>query len=139
MIFSSAIFLFSFLPVSIVVNLVIKEKYRNIWLILCSVFFYAWSQPQFLWIIFAIILINYTAAILIEKEIKPEVVLLFSLVGNLSGLVYFKYFNFIIDTINNITQNNIHLLNLILPIGISFYTFKGISYVSEVYIKRIQA
>ena len=119
MTFNSSVFLFLFLPVAVLVNLCIKKEIRVFWLLFCSIFFYAWAQPQFLWLIFGIILIDYICAFAIEKVLKPKVILVLSIILNLSGLIFFKYWK------------------SVLPLGISFYTFKGISYISDVYLKKI--
>ena len=138
MVFSSAIFLFAFLPAAVLGNAVIRREYRNIWIIICSIIFYAWSQPQFLWLIAGIIATDYICALLIGKEIKPGFVLATAVILNLSGLLYFKYSNFAIEIINSLTRRDIDLLELSLPIGISFYTFKAISYIADVYRKKIR-
>lgn len=133
MVFSSAIFVFAFFPIAVIGHLLLKEKYRNIWLLLCSIIFYGWVQPQFLYLLLISVLVNYISALLIEKKRFSNTALIFAILVNVGMLVYFKYFNFILETINSLFSKNIELIDLILPIGISFYTFKGISYVVDVY------
>ncbi|MBR6380435.1 MAG: MBOAT family protein [Lachnospiraceae bacterium] len=139
MAFNSAIFLFGFLPISVLGNLAIKEKYRNLWLVLCSLFFYAWTQPQFLWLLLTVVAVDYVSGILMERGKASKLILFLSVLGNLAGLLYFKYFDFLIGLVARFGHRNLQLLHLLLPMGISFYTFKGISYLADVYMKRTPA
>ena len=136
MVFSSPIFLFLFLPIVVLVHYVIKEKYRNLWLILASIFFYGWAQPKCLLILAFNILCNYFIGCFLGKK-KYKGILILGIVLNLSTLLYFKYTNFLIEIVNSITSSSIDLLTIVLPIGISFYTFKGISYLADIYNGKI--
>lgn len=134
MVFSSTLFLFAFLPVTLLVYYLIKDKFKNYWLLLVSIVFFGWSQPNYVWIILLNVFINWSCALLIDKCKKiSKITLVITVVANLAVLFYFKYFNFIIDTINRIIRCNITLREIILPIGISFFTFQGMSYVIDVY------
>ncbi|WP_248405327.1 MBOAT family O-acyltransferase [Butyrivibrio fibrisolvens] len=84
-------------------------------------------------------MIDYACALLIAKDIFPKIILTTSVVLNISVLMYFKYSNFVIGMINDLFRSDIQLLSIILPMGISFYTFKGISYLSDVYRKQVEA
>ena len=134
MVFSSTLFLFVFLPVTQLVYYLIKDKFKNYWLLLVSIVFFGWSQPNYVWIILLNVFINWSCALLIDKCKKiSKITLVITVVANLAVLFYFKYFNFIIDTINRIIRCNITLREIILPIGIYFFTFQGMSYVIDVY------
>ena len=99
-----------------------------------SFIFFAWAQPNYLWIIIVSITLNYFGALAIAKYKDVKVVLLFTVVvANIGLLFYFKYFEFTIHLINKITRFSISIPDIILPIGISFFTFQGISYVIDVY------
>ena len=134
MVFSSTVFLFIFLPVTLLVYYLMKEQYRNYWLLLVSLVFFGWSQPGYLWIILLSILINYSCAALIGRaEPYRKAILVLAVTANLLILFYFKYFDFAIDTVNKLTGSDFALKNIVLPIGISFFTFQGMSYVMDVY------
>lgn len=138
MVFSSTLFVFLFLPITLLGYYVIKKEYRNYWLLLVSLLFFSWSQPEYLWILILNIAVNYCAAILIDdlKTLRKPV--LFAMIGvNLGILYYFKYFDFTIDTINHLSGRFFALKNIALPIGISFFTFQGMSYVIDVYRKDV--
>ena len=136
MVFSSTVFLFLFLPVTLIIYYVINKKVRNLWLLLVSVIFFAWSQPNYLWIIITSIIVNYFSALFISraKNIRfKKFILIFSILANVGLLYYFKYFNFTIDIINKIFNTAFDFGKIVLPIGISFFTFQGLSYVIDVY------
>ncbi|WP_242840989.1 MBOAT family O-acyltransferase [Butyrivibrio sp. AE3004] len=127
------------MPVTIIGYFLINNlTYKNTWLLIMSLVFFGWSQPGYLWIIFLSILINYLgayAAFVAEarSKVAKRAVLFAAIAANLSLLYYFKYFDFTIQTINSIGHTEIPLKNIILPIGISFFTFQGMSYVIDVY------
>ena len=134
MTFSSLIFLTLFLPLFLVSYFVIKNKsYRNFIILIFSLLFYAWGEPIYIFLILFSILINYFLAILIDKR-REKKYLILAIVFNLGLLIYFKYTNFIIDIFNL----NIDNINVVLPIGISFYTFQILSYVIDVYLKKVK-
>lgn len=138
MVFSTNIFLFIFLPVTLIVYFLLDEKYRNVFLLLASLFFYFWGEPRFVLVMIASILLNYVGGIVIEAtqkktEIVRKLIIAIFLVLNLGMLVIYKYLDFFIDTFNFITRKNIPLLEIALPIGISFFTFQGLSYLVDVY------
>lgn len=134
MVFSSTVFLLMFLPLTLLGYFVIKENYRNYWLLLISLIFFGWSQPNYLWIIVLNIVINYCAAMFIGISRKfRKLVLVSAVIANILILFYFKYFDFTIESINEILGLSFDLKGIILPIGISFFTFQGMSYVVDVY------
>ncbi|MGN0438463.1 MAG: MBOAT family O-acyltransferase [Lachnospiraceae bacterium] len=133
MIFSSTIFLFMFLPITLIGYFMLRGELRNYWLLLVSLVFFAWSQPNYLWIILLNIAVNYVSALLLKYRKTKKLVLVLCMLVNVGLLGYFKYFDFAIASINSIFQQSFGLRNIILPIGISFFTFQGISYVIDVY------
>lgn len=141
MVFSSVIFLFMFLPISLIIYYLMRGQLRNYWLLLVSLIFFSWSQPQYLWIIIVSIIVNYVSAIFIDrfKEIKAKkVVLILAVIANLGLLFYFKYFNFVLETIGSIADKTFEVRDIILPVGISFFTFQGLSYVIDVYRGKVK-
>ena len=133
MLFSSMTFVFMFLPVVCALYLLCKKELHNPILLMASILFYAWGEPKFLAIMLLTILLNYLGAIYVEKSVNKKLPLIITIIANLGFLVYFKYFNFILDNINALCHSNIEPLNIIMPIGISFYTFQAVSYVIDVY------
>lgn len=133
-------FISIFLPLVMGLYLIVKKELKNAVLLLFSLIFYGWGEPRYLAIMLLTILINYFGAILVEKYEKyKKLILILTIIGNLSFLIYFKYFNFIISNLNNIFNLKIELLDIVMPIGISFYTFQAISYVVDVYRKEVPA
>ncbi|SDB14921.1 MBOAT family protein [Butyrivibrio sp. INlla16] len=135
MVFSSTVFLFCFLPLTLIGCYIIRSQtYRNAWLLIMSLVFFGWSQPQYLWIIVASIIINYLSALFMSLfEHKKKAVLFLAVVCNLLLLFYYKYLDFSIQTLNDAFGISIPLRGIILPIGISFFTFQGMSYVIDVF------
>ena len=127
-------FIYVFLPILLLLYLITKKELHNPILLTASIIFYAWGEPKYLAIMLLTILINYVGAILIDKyQIHKNFYLIFTIIANLSFLIYFKYFNFIISNLNDLFHAQIHALDVVMPIGISFYTFQALSYVIDVY------
>ncbi len=140
MLFSSMTFVFLFLPILILIYFISKKEFHNMILLIASIIFYAWGEPKYLAIMLLTILINYFGAIAIEEfSSKKKLILTLTIILNLSFLIYFKYFNFLIEIFNDITHLNTSALNIIMPIGISFYTFQALSYLIDVYRKECSA
>ena len=100
--------------------------------------FFGWSQPNYLWIILLNIIINYSCAVLIDDvKTLQKPLLVVTVAANLAILFYFKYFNFVEDSINKVLGADLQIVEIILPIGISFFTFQGMSYVIDVYRKDV--
>ena len=134
MLFSSMTFVFMFLPIVLVLYLVTKKELHNPILLIASIIFYAWGEPKYLAIMLLTILINFFGAIAIDKfKTHKRFALVLTIIANLSFLIYFKYFNFLIENCNSIFHSHFDTLNIIMPIGISFYTFQALSYVIDVY------
>ena len=142
MVFSSHLFVFVFLPLLIVLYFLIPARFRHLrnnLLLLFSLVFYGWSRPKYLLILFASILINWLAGVLISRKQGQEgkkyrtIILIITVAMNCLIFGYFKYTDFVIQNLNRFLHTQIHPRNIILPIGISFYTFQGLSYVIDVY------
>ena len=139
MVFSSLLFLFYFLPIMFGAYFLSPKKYRNFILFLGSLFFYAWGEPIYVFLMLFSTVVDYTHGILVEKNImqgnkkKAVKFVVSSVIINLFVLCFFKYSDFLITTINSLFKSNIALLNLPLPIGISFYTFQTMSYTIDIY------
>ncbi len=153
MLFSSMTFIYVFLPTVAIIYLLVRKEIRNYVLLLSSLVFYAWGEPKYLAIMLLIILSNYVLAIFIEKarlnesrnlQRKSKILnylskqgkvnlLVLSLIINLGILCYFKYFNFFLENINELFHTNANFVRVLMPIGISFYTFQAISYIIDIY------
>ena len=134
MLFSSMTFVFMFLPIVCAFYLMSNKRFHNPILLAASILFYAWREPKYLAIMLLTILINYAGALAVEKFNKHKKLwLILTIIVDLGFLIYFKYFNFIIDNINNLFHAHISALDVIMPIGISFYTFQALSYVIDVF------
>ena len=141
MVFSSMIFLWLFLPILILIHFITPKKYRDYVLLAFSLIFYAWGEPKYILLILLSIIMNYVLALIMDKtntKAKRKFMLIIALLFNLLLLGYFKYFNFLITNINEIFNTNIANKNIVLPIGISFYTFQIISYIIDLYRKEIK-
>ena len=136
MVFSSITFLFYFLPIVLIIYYLIPNKYKNIVLLISSFIFYFYGEPKNIYIMILSILATYIFGILIDKYKKTKyskIFLILSIFINIGLLIYFKYADFIIKNINLWLSSKIDLIHVILPIGISFYTFQLISYIVDVY------
>lgn len=143
MVFSSIFFIFTFLPIFLLIYYLIPNKYRNIVLLIGSVFFYSWGEPVYIILMFFSCLFNYYMALEIESS-DPDSSLgkfnvIFTVIINIFILGFFKYQGFLLDTINSIFRTSISHPSLSLPIGISFYTFKNLSYIFDVRKRKTRA
>ena len=148
MIFSSLTFLFAYLPLTLAAYFLTPLRWRNLTLLLVSLFFYGWGEPVYITIMFLSILIDYTHGLLVEKyrdnDKKARWFVGQSVVFNLLLLGFFKYWDFLADNLLLLTGISlpesltvlgltIPLRNIPLPIGISFFTFQTMSYTIDVY------
>lgn len=139
MVFSSVLFLFLFLPAVFFAYFLIPQKYRtlrNLVLLLFSLAFYYYGEPKLITIMLLSILINYISGVAIsysKKKALKKLFLIFAVVINIGLLGYYKYFNFFAENFASLFGISINVAKVILPIGISFYTFQGLSYVIDVY------
>jgi len=143
MVFSSVIFIFLFLPIILTLYFLIGKRFQNLLLLAASLLFYAWSENFFVLVMISSILINYMAGLLIEHFrgcLLSKISFYIAVILNLGMLSIYKYSNFIVNNINYLLSliniHPIHLDNVHLPIGISFFTFQTITYVADVYNKK---
>lgn len=144
MVFSSTTFLFWFLPLVLIIYYMLRKELRNSFLLLASLFFYAWGEPSVVFVMILSIIINYGFGLLINltnkrNSAKPIrlLVLILTVCTNLGILFYYKYTDFLIEIINGISGAAIPLKHIVLPIGISFFTFQGMSYVLDLYMGNV--
>lgn len=137
MVFSSTIFLCVYLPLVLLGYYICPKKGRNLFLLIVSLVFYAWGEPKYVFLMIFSILVNYIFGRLMDKnrgrQKRMKLLLVLSVVIDLGLLSVFKYTDFVITNINAIFGANFDLLNIALPIGISFYTFQAMSYTIDVY------
>ena len=140
MLFSSIEFLLLFLPLTYGINFLLPKKLRNYWLLIASLFFYAWGEPRFVFVMMASICFNYLLAKWIERcrdnKSKAKTILILDVALNLGILMIFKYLNFITATVHSwlpASRSWFPETSIVLPIGISFFTFQALSYVVDVY------
>lgn len=137
MVFSSSVFFMAFLPITLLLYFLIPERFlkvRNLWLLIASLIFYGWGEPKYIAVMAFSILFNYVMGRLVGKS-RPLLIL--CIAGNLAILGFFKYTDFVIETVNGIFGGGLGLLNIALPIGISFYTFQTMSYIIDVYRGKV--
>lgn len=143
MLFSSTIFLFLFLPIVSLVYFIAKDKYHNVILLAASLFFYAYGEPKFVFVLITSIILNYLFALGIEKMSQRTtfrtMIFVIGIVTDVSILFVCKYLNFTIMIIDDLFGDILKTLPITLPIGISFYTFQAISYLADVYRREVEA
>lgn len=137
MVFSSIAFLYIFLPIMLLIYFIVPSKFKNAVMILASLIFFAWGEIKYIFIMLILAVMDFVCGRNIDKNIgnkkKMRLYLYIDVGVNLFILFFFKYSDFIIANINNITGFNIPLLNIPLPIGVSFNTFQSLSYIIDVY------
>lgn len=133
MVFSTIIFLCVFLPIVIIGYYLVPKPAKNMFLLICSLFFYAWGEPVYVLIMLASIAYNYLFGMFIANTRQDKLWMIISVVVNLLVLGVFKYSGFFIENIDKVIPNLLHVPDIALPIGISFYTFQGMSYCIDVY------
>jgi len=142
MVFTSSIFLYAFLPTTLLGYFLLTNRFRNAFLLLASYVFYAWSIPSYLILILASTLVDYFCVVFMSKTTRfRKVFLVISLVCNLGLLGFFKYYGFFVENVNpllkSLSLGGFPLWEIALPIGISFYTFQSMSYTIDVYRHRV--
>ncbi len=136
MLFSSILFMFYFLPIVLLVYYISPKPLKNPVLLISSLVFYGWGEPRYVFLMIGTILVGYIFGLLIYKyrgRALSKILTGLSVVAQLSALIYFKYADFFISNFNMTTGLSVPLLKLVLPIGISFYTFQILSYTVDVY------
>ena len=142
MLFSSVPFLYYFLPAVLLLYLIAPRCLKNLVLLLASLVFYAWGEPRYVIVMLVSVALGYLFGLLIERfrgKKLAKIFLIFSVISSLSFLVYFKYANFFISNFNAATGLSVPLLQIALPVGISFYTFQILSYTVDVYRGEVGA
>ena len=142
MVFSSAVFLLIFLPIVFVGNMLITPRFSNYFLLLASLVFYAWGEPYLVFLMMASILINWLIGIALTRSegIIRRLFLVAGIASNLGILGYYKYAGFFARTINYVLRRDlVPVVEIALPIGISFFTFQAISYIVDVYRRDTDA
>ncbi|MGG4343306.1 MBOAT family O-acyltransferase [Paenibacillus lautus] len=141
MVFSSLIFLFLFLPITLLIYYVSPMKFRNAVLLVVSLIFYAWGEPLYIFIMIFSTVFDYINGLLIDKyrhrKLIARSIFIGSMAGSLGILGFFKYANFVVENINPLFHLNIQVADLPLPVGISFYTFQTMSYIVDVYLDKV--
>ena len=144
MVFSNPIFLFFFLPCVLLCDRLSPKPIRNAVLLFFSLVFYAWGEPVYVLLMLAVILLNYTAGMLLGRFSgdgdgrKRKAVLTGAVIADLAILFYFKYTNFFLDIVGRLANVTIPYREVVLPIGISFYIFQSMSYVIDVYRRNAE-
>ena len=141
MVFSSLEFLLRFLPAVLLLYSCLPGRLKNPFLLIASLFFYAWGEPVYVALMIASCLVNYVLGLAIDRyreTTAAKAALVVSIIANLLALGFFKYADFLVESINNVFGSSIGLLavEVPLPIGISFYTFQALSYIVDVYRGR---
>ena len=138
MIFSSIYFIYYFLIIFLIIYFITPKKFKNYTLLLGSLFFYFYGDSKYIVLLLISSLVNYILGSLISKKNK-KLFLIIGLIFNFGLLFYFKYFNFFLSNINSLFKTNINLFSIVLPLGISFYTFKNASYLIDVYKNKVNS
>ncbi len=144
MVFSSVVFLYYFLPLTVLLYFAVPNKAKNTVLLLASLLFYAWGEPVYIALMLFSMTMDYTFGRVIAGQMQvgksrlAKRTLVLAAVLNIGLLVFFKYADFVINNINTLLGLEVEPLNLPLPIGISFYTFHAMSYVIDIYRQKIK-
>ena len=138
MVFSSIIFIFAFLPVTLLLYYAAPEVLKNPVLLLFSLIFYAWGEPVYVVLMIFSIIFNYLMGLDIEERRKigkqsAKRSLIFTIAVDIGLLGFFKYYGFFTENLNQILPFDLPSVDVTLPVGISFYTFQTLSYVIDVY------
>lgn len=138
MVFASITFLYYFLPIFLILYFIFPKKHKNIVLLIFSFIFYFYGEPKYILLMLIEVFFSYFMTLSLEKN-KSKSLLGIIISFHIFLLCVFKYLNFIITNINSIFGGSISLLNIVLPIGVSFYTFQIISYEVDVYRGKVKA
>jgi len=136
MLFSSISFIYYFLPILLIIYFLSKNKYKNLVLLIFSLLFYFLGEPKYIIILILSCVINYYLGKLIETKKNNKIYLTLAIIYNIGQLLIFKYTDFFIFNINKLFDLNIKYLYIVMPIGISFFTFQTLSYVIDIYRKE---
>jgi len=134
MVFSSVIFLFFFLPIVLLGYYLVRNiTLKNILLLLASLLFYAWGEGILVLLVVVSAFINYTFGYLVATTKRKNLFITIGIILNLALLIYYKYFGFIIENLDHLKFIHLNKTSIALPIGISFFTFHGLSYLIDIY------
>lgn len=133
MVFSSLIFVFLFLPVTVIGYYAVGKRFQNIALLTASLFFYAWGEPTYVLLMILSISVNYAIGLLLERVERRKATLIAGLVFNIGFLCFFKYAGMVLETVSALAGIALVVQTPLLPLGISFYTFQAMSYLIDVY------
>lgn len=140
MVFSSLVFIFVFLPITIVAYYLAPKKLKNLVIFIASLIFYSWGEPIYILLMLFSTVFSYFTGLLIDKYKNSKKISTFlflcSIVVNVGLLGFFKYYNFIISNMNTLFHLDLTQSTFSLPLGISFYTFQTISYLVDVYLRK---
>lgn len=139
MLFSSTIFLFLFLPTVLIVYYLLPRSFRNGWLLVASLFFYAFGEPRFALLMLLSVGINYFFALFVDvyrHRIGVKWIMFSMIAVNLGLLGWFKYSGFFVQSVNKTFHADFFVPEIVLPLGISFYTFHAMSYVIDIYKEK---
>lgn len=140
MVFSSIFFIFGFLPVFLLLYYLVPQKLKNLFLVLGSLFFYAWGEPVYVILMLFSAIFHYFMGMEMERiqddKTRTRWNLVFVVAVDLLILGFFKYYGFLLDSIGGIFGITLSHPELSLPIGISFYTFKNLSYIFDICQKK---
>ena len=141
MLFSSISFIYYFLPLILIIYFIVPKRFKNIVLLLFSLFFYFYGEGIYIIFLLLSCFVNYVIGIMIDnyEGEKRKLFLIIGLIFDIGLLIYFKYTNFFIDNFNNLFNTSINIGKIIMPLGISFFTFQTISYLIDVYKKDVPA
>ena len=136
MLFSSISFIYYFLPILLLIYFLVHKKIKNLTLLIFSLIFYFLGEPKYIVVLLLSCVINYVISKLMKYKKYKKLLLILAIIYNVGQLLVFKYTDFFIDNINNIFNSNIPFMYILMPIGISFFTFQALGYVIDVYNKK---
>ena len=136
MLFSSITFIYYFLPVLLLVYFLVPKKYKNLVLLIFSLIFYFLGEPKYIVILLLSCILNYFFGNKVHDSNNKKFWLIISIIYNVGQLLVFKYTDFFIENINSIFNSNINYLYIVMPIGISFFTFQAMGYVFDIYMGK---
>ena len=136
MLFSSITFIYYFLPILLLVYFLVPKKYKNLVLLIFSLIFYFLGEPKYIVILILSCLLNYFFGKKVSTDKNKKLWLIISVIYNVGQLLIFKYTDFFIENINNVFNSSINYLYIVMPIGISFFTFQAMGYVFDIYMGK---
>ena len=136
MLFSSITFIYYFLPILLLVYFLVPKKYKNLVLLVFSLLFYFLGEPRYIIVLILSCLFNFFFGNMVSKDKNKKLWLIISIIYNLGQLLVFKYTDFFIENVNSIFNSDINYLYIVMPIGISFFTFQAMGYVFDIYMGK---